>query len=225
VREVFAAEGCSLLLLDPARREFHFLVVSESDALRAAEARLAQIRFPADRGVAGWSVAHDQAVLVNDAPSDPRFYRGVDDATSVTTRAILCAPLRTRSGPIGVIEVINPCRGPFTQQDLEFLEVLASDIAVAEEKALLYEQLRAEVVSLRRAYGIAGICVIAAGMLVSLGGVIAHLALALPLSELATHPGLWAGLLITAVGVGLVGLARGWFAPRTRRLTGASAPR
>src|SRR5207247_2127746 len=129
-RELLDAEGAAVMLLDPARREFNFGVASQSETHQATSARLLEIRFPAHLGVAGWVLAHDEAAAVPDAQQDPRFYNGVDQLTNITTHAILCAPLRARSGNIGVIGVINPARPP-AADDLEFLETLASDIAVA----------------------------------------------------------------------------------------------
>src|ERR1051325_4179451 len=50
-RDVLAAEGASVLLLDPAGTELYFPYVAEGDPEIAA--RLLQLRFPAERGVAG----------------------------------------------------------------------------------------------------------------------------------------------------------------------------
>ncbi len=213
-RESFGAEGCAILLLDAERREFSFPVSSQRPSEpgageRADEARLADIRFPADQGVAGWVLSHDEAALVNDVENDPRFYRGVDQMTHMTTRSLLCAPLRTRSGNLGVIELINAAGTP-TADDLEFLEALAADIAVAYEKTLLYNRLRGEVIGLRQVCGWAGFALLAVGMLFVAGAIFSHLALALPLRELPTRSGTLIGLVLSAVGALLVGVGRGW---------------
>ena len=121
----------------------------------------------------------------------------------------MCAPLRTPSGNIGVLEIINPNPSSLTNEDLEFLEALATDVALAHEKARLYEHLRGEVIGLRQACGWAGYGLLAAGVLVSAGTILAHLALGLPISELLTRPGLLAGLAATVFGVLLIGVARG----------------
>jgi GAF domain-containing protein len=209
-RELFEAEGCAILLLDRERREFSFPVASQSTGSQASAERLAEIRFPADRGIAGWVLSHDQSALVTDAQKDARFYSGVDQATHTTTRGILCAPLRTQSGNIGVVEVINPADASLTQDDLEFLEALANDIGVAYEKALLYEHLHGEVITLRQACRVAGAGLVATGILVSLWAVFAHLALALPLAEVFTRPAMLIGLFALLVGVSLIGIGRGW---------------
>ena len=213
--ELFGADGCALLFLDRDKRQFYFPVSSQSATQRATQERLAEIRFPADQGIAGWVLAHDQAVLVPDVSTDARFYTGVDRATHMTTRSILCAPLRSRSGNIGVIEVVNPAPNALTAEDLEFLDALAADIAVAHEKAMLYEQLRGEVTGLRQALRVAGIAFLALGALVAGGATIGHMAWALPLSELPTRPGIVGGGIAIILGVALVALGNGWLIPKT----------
>ena len=209
-RELFDAEGCALLLLDRDRGEFYFPIASENASHAASAARLRQIRFPADRGIAGWVLTHDRAEMVADASTDARFYRGIDDQTQMTTRSLLCAPLRTRSENIGVIEVVNPAPSALTADDLEFLETLAGDIALACEKALLYGSLRDEVRGLRRALCLAGYGMIGFGALFILGALVGHLAWALPLRELPTRPGALMGLAGTVVGALLVSVGNGW---------------
>ncbi len=208
-RELLDAEGAAVLLLDPTRREFTFGVASQSEARQAASAPLRDIRFPAHLGVAGWVLAHDEAAAVLDAQQDPRFYNGVDQVTNFTTHAILCAPLRARSGNIGVIEVINPAHPPGAD-DIEFLEALASDIAVAHEKAALHERLRGEVIGLRQVCRIAGLGLLVLGVLLALGAVYVQLGLALPVRELPTRPGMLDGLICVLVGALLSAVGRGW---------------
>ncbi len=215
-RELFNAEGCALLLLDPERHEFYFPIASENESYAASAARLRQIRFPADQGIAGWVLQHDRAEIVADAASDPRFYRGIDDQTQMTTRALLCAPLRTPWGNIGVIEVVNPAALALSGGDLEFLETLAGDVAVACERALLYGSLRDEVRGLRRTLRVAGYGLIAIGGLFIVGAVVGHLAWALPLRELPTRPGVLMGVVGAVVGTLLVAVGKGRLLLRQR---------
>jgi GAF domain-containing protein len=219
--ELFGADGCALLFLDRVRGEFYFPVASQSVSQRASQERLAEVRFPADEGIAGWVLANDQAVFVPDVTKDPRFYRGVDQATQMTTRAVLCAPLRTRSGNIGVIEVVNPNAARLTADDVEFLDALAADIAVAHERAMLHAQLRGEVTGLRQAVRVAGMALLALGGLLVVGGVIGHLAWALPLGELPTRPGILGGLTTIGAGIALIALGSGWLVPKTKGVEGA----
>src|SRR6478736_363981 len=64
-REVFDAMGASVLLHDPATNELYFPFVAEDDP--AIGARLLELRFPAERGIAGWVLSSGEAVRVDDA--------------------------------------------------------------------------------------------------------------------------------------------------------------
>lgn len=207
-REIFDAEGGSLLLLDPATNEFFFPVASQKAGSHVTPAQLAEIRFPADRGVAGWVLANDQAVWVPDVSRDERFYSDVDRQTETHTQSILAAPLRTSTGNIGVIELVNPARREFGKEDLEFFEALASDIAVSYEKAALLERLRGEVSALRQLCRGLGGLLVAGGLVVGIGSLFIRAARAVPLSELPASPGLWVGLAGAAIGAALIYIAR-----------------
>jgi GAF domain-containing protein len=95
LRKLFDAEGSAVLLLDPATRELRFPVASQREGSEATAAELAEVRFPAGQGLAGWVLQHGEAVAVDDVANDPRFYRGVDEVTGATTRTLLahrCEP-------------------------------------------------------------------------------------------------------------------------------------
>lgn len=213
-RDLFGADGCGVLLLDPSKTEFYFPVASQSASRQVTEAKLAEIRFPADRGIAGWVLANDQSTQVRDTATDARFYGGVDEATAMETRALLCAPMRSHSGNLGVIEVINPA-AEGTQEDMEFLEALAADIAVAIENASMHRQLRGEIGSLRQALRVAGGLLATVGVLLVIGNVFGRLAYGLPLSGVLGQPSAWAALLLVVAGIVLVVLSRSAAAPRS----------
>jgi len=147
-REVFDAMGASVLLHDPATNELYFPFVAEDDP--AIGARLLELRFPAERGIAGWVLSSGEAVRVDDAQTHPRFFGGIDADTGFTTKTLLCAPLTTHQGVIGVLQVLNR-RGelPFTDDDLALLEALAGSVAVAIENARLFARVKASEESLR----------------------------------------------------------------------------
>lgn len=211
-RELFDAEGCAVLLVEPHRHEFSFAAASESATCRASSAGLAAIRFPTTCGIAGWVFTHDQAQLVEDVARDPRFYDGVDQQTEVRTRSLLCVPLRTANGNIGVLEVVNPAPGA-SPEDLEFLEALAADVAVAYDTARIQDRAPALGPSAREVCGLAGITFVALGILAAIGTTVGHLAWALPLRELPARPGL-----LTALGLLLPGVALASLAARGRRV-------
>jgi Nif-specific regulatory protein len=142
VRTLLDAEACSVILYDPDRGELYIPV--SSDARIESPDRLREVRFPASQGIAGWVLREGRSVLVPDVASDPRFYDAVDRQTGTASHSLLCVPLRTRSGTIGVTQAINKRSGVFTPDDLDLLDAIAGNIAVAIENARLHETLKRE---------------------------------------------------------------------------------
>lgn len=213
-RELFRAEGCALIMLDQATNELYFPVVSDTDP--RAEATVEQLRFPATQGLAGWVLKHDEAVVVTDARSDPRFYSGIDVHTAMRTQSILCAPLRTPAGNIGVIEVINPAAEFLSDGDSRFLETIAGDVAVACERTQVVAELRNEVIGLRQALLVIGVSLAVVGLLLLAGSFIRQLARALPLDSLINTT-TFVGIGAVVSGAVLFGIGRGWWIGRTTR--------
>jgi len=204
IRQFFRAEGCSILLLDRTGREFRFPVSAQGMGSATTSEELRRIRFPADRGVAGWVHMRSEGVWVPDTANDQRFYQGVDASTGSVTRSLMCVPLRTLSGPIGVIEVVNPVVGPTPEDDVEFLTALASDVGAAYEKADLQRRMRREVTELRYIGFTVGLALIGIGLLIAGFAALAHLAHALPVAQLLLRPGVLGGGGVAASGVVLL---------------------
>src|ERR1700676_2695951 len=75
-REVFNAEGVSVLLLDEEREEFYFPYSSRLDQTVAQ--RLMEMRFHVPKGVAGAVLRPGRSARVDRVASDPDFYSEVD---------------------------------------------------------------------------------------------------------------------------------------------------
>ncbi len=154
--DVFDAEGASVMLLDEGTSELYFPYVAEGDS--EVSAKLRELRIPADKGIAASVLRSGNGVRVDDVSSDTRFFPVVDESTGFTTRNMICAPLRTHQGVIGVLQVVNRKNDdPFSDEDLSFLDALAGATAIAIENARLYasikaseEHLRGQVGALRR---------------------------------------------------------------------------
>ena len=95
------------------------------------------------KGVAGWVFTHEGAIIP-DAYKDDRFNKAVDVRTGFRTKSILCAPLRTVNGEkIGVSQILNKIDGEFTQDDLEMLEAMTEQAAIAIQGNIIVEQVEA----------------------------------------------------------------------------------
>ncbi len=93
-------------------------------------------------GVAGWVVERGTPVRVDDVEKDDRFSPEVDGITDDNVRSLLCVPLRSSSGTIGAIELVNKREGPFTTEDERLISYFADQAAAFIERARFYEDQR-----------------------------------------------------------------------------------
>ncbi len=135
--ELLDAERSTLFLHDPARDELWSRVAEGIDTH--------EIRIPSHLGIAGECFTRRAPIVIDDAYSDPRFNPAVDRATGFRTRSILCVPVVNRHGlAVGVVQVLNRRSGGFSARDLQRLENLAAQSAIALENARLFHETLAE---------------------------------------------------------------------------------
>jgi adenylate cyclase len=103
-----------------------------------------EIRILNTKGVAGWVFTNNKGAIIPDAYKDDRFNKAVDVRTGFRTKSILCAPLRTVSGEeIGVSQILNKIDGEFNQDDLDLLEAMTEQAAIAIQGNIIVEQIEA----------------------------------------------------------------------------------
>jgi adenylate cyclase len=129
------SERGTLFLNDPDTKELYSLV-AQGELVR-------EIRVLNDSGIAGAVFTADEGLIIQDAYADKRFNRAVDQQTGFKTKSILCAPIRTVSGDvIGVVQALNKKKGRFTKDDLQLLQDLATQAAVALQSTQQVERMR-----------------------------------------------------------------------------------
>jgi len=103
-----------------------------------------EIRILNDSGVAGAVFQTGEGTTIDDAYSDERFNRTVDEATGYHTKTIVAAPVRTVKGEvIGVIQILNKNDDQkFTLDDLELLEAMTTQAAVALQSRQYVERMQ-----------------------------------------------------------------------------------
>jgi adenylate cyclase len=118
------AERATLFLNDSATGELYSRSMTELGPR--------EIRMRNDRGIAGKVFQTAQGMVVNDAYAHPDFNPEIDETTGYVTRQILCAPIRSARGElIGVAQVLNRPDGGFDAGDLQLLEAMTSQAALA----------------------------------------------------------------------------------------------
>lgn len=133
IQIVMDVEAGSLLLLDGHELEFKmsFNVKMNVDILRGS-------RFKLGKGIAGYTAARGEAVIVKDVKDSQYFHADFDRMTGFETRSVLCVPLISQGKVLGVIEVLNKRQGEFLQGDLQLLQSIATTVSIAMENARLY---------------------------------------------------------------------------------------
>jgi two-component system, OmpR family, phosphate regulon sensor histidine kinase PhoR len=105
---------------------------------------LPAVRLKRGQGIAGWVAEHREPVIINDAYTDQRFYRTIDQRSGFQTRSMICIPLQVEERTIGVLQAINRQHGKFTQHDLRLLQAIGGPLAAAIENARLHMDVLSE---------------------------------------------------------------------------------
>jgi adenylate cyclase len=101
-----------------------------------------EIRFPANRGIAGEVFTTGNTVNIPDAYADARFNQQIDLKTGYRTHNMLCMPLINKYGTIiGVTQVLNKRGGCFNRTDEKKLRSFSAQASIAIENAKLFNEV------------------------------------------------------------------------------------
>ena len=134
-------EAASVLLLDEKGRRLRFEAASgeKADEIKDFTIRLGE-------GIAGIVAASGEALIVNDAASDPRQAHDIPVAIDFPARSVLAVPMTLHGQVVGVVEAINKRGGAvFTEDDAALLTVIAQEAALFMDNARLYSELQQRV--------------------------------------------------------------------------------
>jgi PAS domain S-box-containing protein len=139
IRELLNAEGAMVILLDHQTGEFFFREAAFGDSETGH--RIKEVRFPADKGIAGEVYRTGKPVVVHDTAQCPFFLPDVDEKTSFRTLNVVEVPLETTARMIGVLCAVNKREGRFDEADVELLRAIAGIVAFPIENAEINEAL------------------------------------------------------------------------------------
>ena len=132
-RNAMQADRCTVFLWDKDSNELWSKV--------ALGVENKEIRFPADKGLAGYVVQTGETLNITDAYSDSRFNPEVDKNTGYHTKTILCMPIMNNNHEIiGAFQVLNKIDGIFTKNDEDLLIAIGGSASIALENAQLFDQ-------------------------------------------------------------------------------------
>ena len=132
-KNAIQADRCTVFIFDKEKNELWSKVALGMESQ--------EIRFPADKGLAGYVVQTGESVNIQDAYSDPRFNKDVDMKSGYHTQTILCMPIKNNNQEIiGAFQVLNKIDGVFTKNDEDLLVAIGGSASIALENAQLFEQ-------------------------------------------------------------------------------------
>lgn len=133
-KNAIQADRCTVFLWDKDSDELWSKVALGVDASH-------EIRFPADKGLAGYVVKTGETLNIVEAYDDPRFNPEVDIKTGYRTKTILCMPIMNNNREIiGAFQVLNKIDGVFTKNDEDLLIAIGGSASIALENAQLFDQ-------------------------------------------------------------------------------------
>ncbi|HUN63846.1 MAG TPA: GAF domain-containing SpoIIE family protein phosphatase [Candidatus Sulfotelmatobacter sp.] len=131
VKRIIDYQILSIMLYDEEQKVFrHRLDVKHGQRVQG------KLRAAATEGLVGAAATSREPVLVPDVTADPRYLM-----INPETRSELAIPMIHQGKVIGVLDLESPQLNYFTQDHVQTLSILASNLAVSVENARLYEQV------------------------------------------------------------------------------------
>ena len=97
---------------------------------------MSEVRVPLDKSIAGQVYNFGEPILVRDAQNDTRIFRGVDKLSEFETTSLLAVPMIFKGKVTGVLTAVNKLgNGNYSEEDINILEILASQAAIAIQNA------------------------------------------------------------------------------------------
>jgi len=160
--DIFGAEKASLMEIEPGAD--HMRIRS---ALGLPKDVIGSARVKVGQGISGTVAARGESLFIRDIENDLRFGTLATNgkkAQRYDTNSLICVPVKGRDGLVlGVLNVNNKSsHEEFTQEDLDLLEVVASQAGIALENARLYATARSRIRELETVHE-AGEEILAAG--------------------------------------------------------------
>jgi sigma-B regulation protein RsbU (phosphoserine phosphatase) len=131
VKRVIDYQILDIFLYDPATKLYRHRL-----DIKYGQRTPGKLRATAHEGIVMTAVSTAQPVLVPDVALDSRYIM-----VNPETRSELAVPMIHKDQVVGVLDLESPQINYFTEEHLQTLKILASNLAVSLENARLYEQL------------------------------------------------------------------------------------
>lgn len=135
---VGATKG-SILLLDDEGTVTQRFSVSHGEEPRVLDSVSRQVM---SHGLAGWLLRHNRVVVIEDTATDERWLRLPDDEEQ--TGSVIGVPLSRADRTVGVLFLMHPDTGYFTEEHRVLIETIGAQITASIENAFLFDEISEE---------------------------------------------------------------------------------
>ena len=133
IKTFMGAEAWSLLIID----EPFFKTIALKKSVN-----IKKFRYQTGTGITGWVLEKGVPLIIQDVSKDLRFNKHADGFQKLKVKSLICAPLKVKDRPVGILRMINKRRGDsFTDTDLKLLTNMSNCTAMTLEQAFLYRKI------------------------------------------------------------------------------------
>ncbi len=149
IRRSFAYFNVALFLTDQTTQEVVLHSISGGHAANIEKG----YRRTIGEGVVGWVAETGQTLLVNDVSQESRYLPLALTSDAVSSE--LAVPIARSDNVIGVLDIQHLMLDTFDQEDVQAMETLADQLAIAVDNARLYEETRRRLAQVSALYQLA----------------------------------------------------------------------
>lgn len=143
--QVFDATVGSIFLLDSRGRITKSILARQNLSPEVKEQTVDTVM---EKGFGGWVYRHAKADIISDTRQDSRWISLPDDP--LITLSAVSAPLLRRGQVTGIITLHHPEPNHFNGEQLDLIQAIAGEAAMAVENASLYKKVTDEHVKLKQ---------------------------------------------------------------------------
>ena len=130
------AERASLVILDDKQKPIDAAILFDG---KLTPHTVTQLRDVVASGLAGWVIAHKQAVLIDNTREDDRWLQRANEVDDLqSAHSALCVPLLARGKLVGVLTIVHAQPNFFNQEQFKLQQAIADLAGIAVRNAQLY---------------------------------------------------------------------------------------
>ncbi len=138
IEKYLQVDRCSLMIMDEERKNLKI-----KKTIGIPDVDISKVKIPLGVGISGYVAMGTRPLLIKDLSAEEHLSSLVQNKENFRTNSLLSVPLVTQGEVIGVINVNNRKDGQtFSEEDMELLSKIASEIAVVLKKSYISLQLK-----------------------------------------------------------------------------------